>query len=862
MKDSIDERAETDENRGSGDVARFTTCSTAGPLSYDVKDGRILRVEPMEFQPDEVDPWSVVKNGHSFTPPLTHPVLPWGLASKQANYDYRVKYPLKRVDWDPKGERNTANRGVSAYERISWDETYEILADEIQRITEQYGSTAIAWGHSAHPEWGSFHYFFSDQYRFFHMIGATAWEPTPVSWEGWAIGAPFLWGSWGTFGLPAAPNSLQDCSQYSETVIFWGTDPLFKNVYAGIDMPRIMRFWKEIGKKVIVIEPFFNEMAAAFADKWIPIHPGTDGALACAIMYVWIQEGLYDQEYLDTHAVGFDEDHMPEGVPAGMSFKTYILGLADDQTPKTPEWAEEHCGVPARTIYDLARLWASAPTAYFGMLGGVTRREFADTTARLLGMLQIMQGIGKPGIGIIGGANFLTGPYDENSQVGPIGYADGGMNTLLDNYPMNVDPDLHIPYQRLLECLENPPQHWYGARFAAASPEEYFAEHSYPAEGCAELRMLWLRGSTFMNIPDIRREYRAFKNEQVDTFVVTAPWFDRTCRYADLVLPTTSLFEHEDITEPASIGVYSPAAYLSMRAAVYHRAGVEPQGESKTDMEICDELSKRLGYGDVYMEGNSMEDLLKKLYGRTTIPMEYDEFKEKGYYVWPDPKLTSEPRQFQAFCEDPENNPIDTPTGKFEIFSTLLYEHYGYNEEIPPVPHYIPEKEGHESAELKEDYPLSVVMAHPKFRFHGKYNRLSWLMDIYKVWVDGYPYEPIWMNPADAAARDLGEGDVVHVYNGRGEALAGVHITNRLMPGSVWFTYGSWHDPLNEGERFIDRAGDANILGNSGPMSVHHLGGACNSVLAQVRKADLEALKQQYPEGFAGKFSTWKWEAE
>jgi trimethylamine-N-oxide reductase (cytochrome c) len=848
-----------------GGMTRRTTCTTAGPLFYWTKDGKVTRVAPMRFDPEEVDSWSVDVNGHTYKPPLKHPVLAWGLAGKQMLYsENRVKYPLKRVDWDPNGDRNTQNRGVSGYEPISWDEAYQILEDELKRVIDSYGSSSIAWSYSAHPEWGQFHYFFSDTYRFFHMLGATHWVFTPISWEGWAVGATFLWGAWEQFGILPAPNSLQDVSRHSETIVLWACDPVTKNVYAGIDTARIWQYWKNLGKKIIVIEPFNNDTAVSYADKWIPIIPGTDGAMACAIAYVWITEGTYDAEYVDSHVFGFDEKHLPEGVDPSESYKAYILGESGDGIAKTPEWAEEQCGVPARTIRDLAHLWAAGPTSVFCMMTGMCRREFADSTTRLLATLPILQGLGKPGVSVLGDLGSLTGPYDGQAQVGPPGYADGGMNLVLDEYRLNTKPGQSITFQKLPDCIENPPQKWHGGELLIPSSEDYFREVTYPAEGCSEVHFLWQRGSTVTNPPNVQPHYRAYKHESVEIYVVNAPWFDRDCRYADLVLPTTTTFERQDITEPSSIGQYVLPFNVCHRSAVYHQKGVEMLGESKTDMEIFNELSLRLGYGDYYMGGQTEDQLLRRVFDKTNIPMSFEDFKEKGYYVWPKlGKESKEIKQLQEFYEDPVSNPIDTPTGRFEFFSTELYERYGFNEGIPAVPHYIPEKEGKAESELRSKYPLQVTMAHPKFRFHGKYNDLTWLNENYKiVGEDGYLYEDFWMHTVDAEERGLVNGDILRVFNDRGSILVGLKITERLVPGTVWLKYGSWHDAINEGSEFIDRGGDGNMITNSNEMSPNHIGGAFNSTLVQVEKADIEGLKKQYPEGFAGKYSSWNWEAK
>ncbi len=845
-------------------MERHTTCSTAGALFYWTKDGKITRVAPMKFEKDEIDPWRVTVNGLTFTPPATHPLLPWGLAGKQMAYsENRVLYPMKRVDWDPKGNRNTQTRGISKYERISWDEAYDLLEDEMRRCIDVYDTSSIAWSFSAHPEWGQFHYFFSDTFRFFDYLGAARWDYTPISWEGWSSGATLLWGRWLEHGIPGAANSLQDLSRNSDTIVMWGNDPLMRNVYAGITDARVYDYWKKLGKTIIVIDPIKSDTAATYADKWIPIIPGTDGALACAIAYIWIAEGTYDKDYIATHAFGFDETQMPEGVDGSESFKAYILGESADKTPKTPEWAEGICGVSAHTIRDLAHVWAAGTTAAFCMHGGLCRRQHSDTTTRLLATLSIMQGLGKPGVSVIGDLCSLSGPYDAFRQVGPPGYADGGMNSALNSYQSNHDRAHHVSTQLIPDLLEKGSGEWFSGELDVRSEDEYYQPYHYPFDvqkGDGEIHFLWGRGSTVVNQSNNSRMFSALRNPKIETFVVQAPWFDRNCRYADLVLPTTSLFERQDMTEPGSVGTYVPPACNFMRSAVYHQKGIEELGESRTDMEIFLELSRRFGFDDYYMEGRSEEDILQQMYKSTTIPMDFDEFKEKGYYVWPKPADdTSEEKQFQTFFEDPVANPIDTPTGKFEIFSTVVYKHFGFNDGIPCIPKYVPEEEGVSNLEARKTYPLQVTMAHPKYRFHGKYNDCSWLTENYKIkGPDGYDYEPIWMNTQDAKARGLKDGDIVRVFNDRGSILSGLKVSERLVEGTIWLTYGSWNDPLNSEGKLFDRAGDGNVLTNDGPMSPNHFTGAFNSVLLQVEKADLEALEELYPEGFAGKYYTGK----
>jgi trimethylamine-N-oxide reductase (cytochrome c) len=857
-----------------------------------VKDDRIIRIEPLQFDPSEVVSWQVDVNGKTYRPPLIAPVLPWGITSKKMAYsENRVLYPQKRVDWDPSGERNTQNRGISGYERISWDEVFDILVKEYNRILDEYGPSALCYSHSAHPEWGSLHYLFSDQFRFRDMIGGTYLEFTPNSWEGWASGGPFLWGNWMGHGLPAAQDTLQDISEESELILIWGNDPMLHNVYNGIDTARLWQWWHDLGKEIILIDPLFNETGLAAADVWIPLYPGTDNALAAAIAYVWIEEGTYDKEYLDTHCIGFDDEHMPNGTyneqyleahPAwrealptsarpGLSFKSYITGEGPDGIAKTPEWAAGICGIESRKIRALAQGWAARPTSFWVMEGGACRRTFGHEFARMMGTLAMMQGLGKPGSNIIGTGLSLSGPYDGFRQIGPTGYADGGMNVVLDHYYPNPIP-AKITFTKFMDCMYNAPQSWRGGHIDNFGPEMFFDEVRYPMQGCNEIKLLWQRGSTLTNPPDLKRQKMGYSAPGLETLIIAAPWFDRDCRYADLVLPVTTIFERQDITEPGSVGQYVPPSYSSLRSAVYNQLAIEPLGESKTDLDIFAQLAEHLGRGEDYMEGNTEETLLQKMFARTNIPLTYDEFKEKGYYVWPHLSDYQPSKQFSFFYHNPVGVPapgplgtnvMETPTGKVEIYSTLIHAFYGdSNPEIPCVPHYIPEVEGRYDAK-REEYPLQMLMAHPKFRFHGKYDKIEWLAENYKVTgPDGYPYEPIMLNPVDAAARGLVGGDIARCFNDRGQVLAGVVVSDRIIAGVAWLTYGAWNDPMTSDADALDRSGDGNLLSNPFPQSVHHVGGAFNSVLFDVEKADLSALAEQYPDGFAGKWSSWKKEVQ
>ena len=173
-----------------GGVRRYTSNTNGGPVFVYVKDGKIIRITPIEFDDQDAPSWTIKARGKSFTPPRKTTVNSHTLAWKSMIYSPdRLLYPMKRVDFDPKGERNQQNRGISGYERISWDEALDLVAGEIQRVKREHGPGAIMNGSGSHHTWGVLGYWLSARNRFFNTIGSTKVVHNPDSWEGWSWGA-------------------------------------------------------------------------------------------------------------------------------------------------------------------------------------------------------------------------------------------------------------------------------------------------------------------------------------------------------------------------------------------------------------------------------------------------------------------------------------------------------------------------------------------------------------------------------------------------------------------------------------------------------------------------------------------------
>ena len=280
-------------------------------------------------------------------------------------------------------------------------------------------------------------------------------ELSPISWEGWYWGAMHHYGNSLRLGTPSFYGTTEDCLEHAEVIVFWSSDPESTNgVYAGFEGTERRCGPSNSAYEFVHIDPYLTHSAQFLGGKWLPIKPGTDSALAIAIMHEWMISDSYDKEYVASKTTGFDE------------WRAYVLG-EEDGTPKTPEWQEAETGVPAKDVRSLAQLWASKKTylAAGGLgagFGGACRTETGAQWARSVVMMMAMQGWGKPGINF--GNLQIGAPQDLNFYFP--GYAEGGISGDLNNtasaannycrmpHIITINPvKQSVPRQRLAEAI-------------------------------------------------------------------------------------------------------------------------------------------------------------------------------------------------------------------------------------------------------------------------------------------------------------------------------------------------------------------------------------------------------------------------
>lgn len=418
---------------GKGET-RYTSNTNGGPVFVYVKDGKIIRITPIEFDENDPKPWTIKARGKKFTPPQRATANPYTIASKSLVYSPdRLLYPMIRADFDPKGDRKCENRGISGYVRINWDEALDIVADEIKRTKREYGPGAILSGSGSHHMWGNIGHYLSTKSRFMNSIGYTPVMHNPDSWEGWYWGAMHHWGNSMRLGASDTYGTIEDCLRECEMVVFWSSDPESTSGCYGAYEGTIRRQWaKELGIKMVHIDPFYNHTAALYGGKWLAPRPATGNAMALAIAYVWITEDLYDKDYVKMRTVGFTK------------WRDYILGK-EDGVPKTPEWQETETTVPAKDVRALAREWGAKKTylAPGGIVGFGSAGRCATGTewARSMVCLMAMQGLGKPGINM--GCLQQGAPLDTSFYFP--GYTEGGISGDLDGTGMRISLYQRMP---------------------------------------------------------------------------------------------------------------------------------------------------------------------------------------------------------------------------------------------------------------------------------------------------------------------------------------------------------------------------------------------------------------------------------
>ena len=619
-----------------------------------------------------------------------------GLAQKEVVYAKdRLTRPLKRA-----GER-----GGDHFEPVSWAEALDTVARKLKEVKERYGSSSIFlmdYFGSVSPLHGAK----KAGRRFFSLFGGC------TTWWGSASNEAAVFSSLATFGTDFNGAS-RDNFPHTKLIIMWGWNPVATRF--GSETGYYLNEARKKRVRIICVDPRYTVSAKALSDQWIAVRPGTDAAMLIAMAYVLIDENIYDHHFIETYTSGFEK------------FRDYVMGR-EDAVPKTSSWAEAITGVPAATIKQLAREYATTKPAVLFASWAPGRSAFGEQYHRAASTLAAMTG----NIGITGG--YAAG----GSGRIPLGYLGKTFSA-----PDGPFPTVHITkvFDALLRGKSG----------------------GYPSD----IKLLYIVGCNMLTqFLNANKGVAALKSPEFT--VIHERFLTPTARYADVILPVSTALERVDIGQSWLGGSY----FIHMDKAI------EPVPETKSDLAIFTELASRLGIPDY--NNKSDEEWLREFVAATPDLPDYETFQREGVHRV---KLDWPWVAFREQIEDPAHHRFPTPSGKIEIYSQKLAEMN--NPSIPPIPKYIEAWEGH-SDPLREKYPVQMVSPHARLRVNSTLDNIPRLKASAddSLWLSPADAQARGIKNGDKVRVYNERGQLVVKAKVTGQIMPGV----ASLDAGIWFT--------------------------------------------------------------------------
>lgn len=768
-------------------------CSGTCKLNIHVRDGKIVKTSKRKFNSfpnGEVD--RICLRG------LSHPYNVYG--------PNRIQYPMRRV-----GER-----GSGEWERVSWDEAVAEITETWQRIREEYGDQAIAYTRGS-GNMGAISGVASPMFNvFFNKINST--QIKIARDQANTRGINRVVGNLGDWVL----NDPSDFKN-AKTLFVWGANITDAQMH---DWHFIAEA-QELGTKLIVIDPIMTQLAAK-ADLWVPVRPATDAALALSMMYVMVEEDLVNKEFLKVH--------------------TCAPFLVREDTGKFLRMSD--LGVEPRVVETEREQISAASSSNKGAAVGQSA-----TTTKVIDQPAVLDANGE----VVGADDavdpMLNGTYDFNGVTCRTAY-DLLVEDIKEYPPGEASKICDVPAETIVElahiAIDGPCIHRLGwgsnsytngvhAAHANITMAALTGQIGYSGAGTGvgDFKACWginalVKGMTAAKypmisalfLPEIMRTGK-YKGQdypikslyvysgnpvcnQVNTneyikdivgnleYLVVADYtFTDTVKYADIVLPAAHWFEQQDVL-----------AISATQCFIYSEKAIDPLYESKSDMDILRLFADKMGYPDLF--SSTDDEYMSQVIDTASLGklgITWDNVKKnEDMYWYPDkPWIPWENASFKTDSGRMEFY-VENPTVQFDMGQE-------FDVERERLPRYFHPTEAYEGSPQWDKYKLILLSERPRFRVHSMWSDNAYLREL-------DPEPTVKMNPADAEARGISDGDYAEVYNDRGHAVAKVVFNDGIRPGCLvypksWqqnqFKAGSWselltsaYDPVGVNESYFD----------------------------------------------------------
>ena len=614
--------------------------------------------------------------------PINHGTLcSKGIAASQLVYHPdRLTYPVRRV----------GSKGSGKWERISWDEALDAIAEKILNYKESFGAESIVMGYGTGRENEAV------IYRFANLLGS----PNTLTAGHFCYGPRIA-----TTIITCGTNPIVDYENNPRCIMVWGNNLVISNpdCYKGEPFSTAL----DAGAKLIAVDPRLTRIAAR-ADIWLPLRPGTDTALALGMCNVIVQEELYDKKFVEKYVHGWD---------------AFVRRVNEYPLKKV----EEITWVPKEKIQEAARLFATTKPAAIQWGVAIEQQvNCADNNRALLALMGI-----TGNIDVQGGQMLFSSPKIRN--VGQF-----GAHKMLSKE--QAEKRLGGERFRLAGnfAIINPKCVW----------DAILEEEPYPVK-----MLFFISSNPVLTRGNAREVYRAL--EAVEFMAVADFFMTPTAELADIVLPAATWLEMDYIGD-----------FWKRHGYILPRRKVVQIGECRSDHEMLNDLAHRVGQGEHWWDtfeggldhilepmGITWKDFEKMDYIRGDV--NYRKYKEKGF---------------------------STPTGKFELYSTLL-EKWGYD----PLPQFREPPEGpNSSPEIYKEYPYILITGRrqPGF-FHTENRQLPWLRELHKDPV-------VEIHPETAEKEGIREGDWVLIESPRGKVRQRARLFAGMDPRIVSAEHAWW----------------------------------------------------------------------